>query len=70
MNINELNSELGRKGITIPKLAELVGIGKKAMYERFKGEAQFKQNEILIIKKVLKLSDDRLMEIFFSDEVA
>lgn len=70
MNIKELSAELGRQGITIPKLAKLVGIGKKAMYERFKGESQFKQNEILIIKKVLKLSDDRLMEIFFSEDVS
>ncbi|MBQ8228594.1 MAG: hypothetical protein IJZ88_06225 [Clostridia bacterium] len=67
MNFDELNSELGRFGISIPRLAEIVGIGKKAMYERFKGESQFKQGEILIIKKTLKLSDSRLVEIFFSD---
>ena len=70
MNIEELNAEMGRKGISIPKLAELVGIGKKAMYKRFYGEAQFKQNELLVIKKVLNLSDNRMAEIFFSDEVA
>lgn len=66
MNISELQAELGRNGISIPQLAKIVGISKKAMYERFKGETQFKQNEILTIKKELNLTDERLMAIFFA----
>ncbi len=70
MNLKELNAEIGRQQISIPQLAQMVGIGKKAMYERFKGQAQFKQNEILAIKKILHLDNDKVMFIFFNDEVA
>lgn len=66
MNYDELNAEMGRKKISIPKLATAIGIGKKAMYERFSGKQQFRQREIVAIRDTLELSDDKLMEIFFA----
>lgn len=67
MDFEELNAEMGRNRLTIPKLAKKVGIGKKAMYERFRGETQFKQSEILAIKKALHLTDEKVMAIFFAN---
>ena len=70
MNINELNVELVRKGLTIPKLAEKIGIGKKALYQKFKGITQFTLPEIRSICSVLNIQGERILEIFFNDKVA
>ena len=66
MDISELRAELGRKKVSIPKLAKAIGIGKKAMYQRFDGIVQFKQNEITAIKNYLELSEERVIAIFFN----
>ena len=70
MNKNELNAEIARNGLTIPRLAELIKMDKKTLYSRIKGETSFRQSEIAAISTVLKLSGQRILEIFFSDEVA
>lgn len=70
MNISELNVELVRKGLTIPKLAEKIGIGKKALYQKFKGITQFTLPEIRSICSVLNIQGERILEIFFNDKVA
>ena len=67
MNANELNAELARNKISIPKAADMIGIGKKAFYSKMKGESEFKQSEISSLKKLLGLSDERVSEIFFAD---
>lgn len=70
MNKNELNAEIARNGLTIPRLAELIKMDKKTLYSRIKGETSFRQSEIAAISTVLKLSGQRILEIFFSEEVA
>ena len=69
MNISELKAELGRKDMNIPKLAEAIGMGKKQLYQRFKGEVSFTQRDILNIKKVLNLSDTQIID-FFNEKVS
>ncbi|WP_294408393.1 helix-turn-helix transcriptional regulator [uncultured Ruminococcus sp.] len=70
MNINDLNAEIARCGLTIPKLAERVGMDKKTLYSRMKGETAFKQPEIASISKILNLSQDKILSIFFADSVS
>lgn len=70
MNSNELSAELARNKLSIPKAADAIGIGKKAFYAKMNGESQFKQNEILKLKKLLNLSDERVGSIFFADVVS
>lgn len=67
MNANELSAELARNRLSVPKAAELIGIGKKAFYAKMHGESQFKQTEISKLKKLLNLSDERVGDIFFAD---
>ena len=67
MNKTELDVELVRKHLSIPRAANAIGIGKKAFYAKVKGESQFKQIEIQKLKKLLDLSDERVSEIFFAD---
>ena len=70
MNINELNAELARKGLSVPKLAEKIGIGKKALYQKFKGITQFTLPEIRAICVALDIQGNRILEIFFNEKVA
>ncbi len=67
MNPNELKTELVKHNLSIPAVANLIGIGKKAFYCKIKGETQFKQLEIRKLKEILSLSDERVCEIFFAE---
>lgn len=66
MNVSELRAELARQNLTIPRFAELVGISKKTMYEKFSEKVEFRQSEIAKARDILNLSDDKLMLIFFN----
>lgn len=70
MNKKELAAELARNNLTIPKAANAIGIGKKAFYDKLEGRSEFKQTEIWKLKQLLSLSDERMLEIFFAEEVS
>lgn len=67
MNINDLRAEIARNNLSIPKLAELINVDKKTLYSRMNGETNFKQDEISAIAKVLELTSEKIMLIFYSD---
>lgn len=70
MNIGELRAEMARQKISIPKLAELIHMNKSNLYPRMREEIPFNQEDIANIAKALNLSKDKILDIFFADEVA
>lgn len=70
MNVNNLNAEIARCGLTVPKLAERIGMDKKTLYSRMRGETPFRQPEIVSISRELHLSEEMIMDIFFADVVS
>lgn len=70
MNEMELRAAIARNGLSAPKLAERIGIGKKAIYQKMRGETQFTQKEISAIAKVLHLSNEDMITIFFGEKVS
>lgn len=70
MDVNSLNAEIARKGLSIPKLADSIGISKKTLYSRIQGKTLFKQDEIMQISKVLCLNGEQIFLIFFADHVS
>ena len=70
MNINDLKAEIARNGLSIAKLADMVGMDKVTLYSRVKGETAFKQPEIAAIAQALNLSEEEIIRIFFSDCVS
>jgi len=70
MNINELKAEIARHELTIPKLADMIQMSKKTLYSRVKGKTSFTQQEIALIADALSLSKERIIDIFFDEEVA
>lgn len=67
MNIDELKAEIARKGLSIPKLAQIIGIDKKTLYSKIKGMSMFTQREILLISKALCLDNNQIICIFFAE---
>jgi len=67
MNESALRAEIARKNYTIPTIADAMGIGKKAMYAKMRGESQFKQAEIKTLKSLLSLTDEQTIDIFFTE---
>lgn len=70
MNIDDLNAEIARCRLSIPKLAEKIGISKKTLYSRMRGETPFNQDEIVSISNVLNLNNKQILNIFFADVVS
>ena len=70
MNFADLRAEIARAYLSIPKLADIIGIDKKTLYSRMNGSTAFDQKEITIISKVLNLTADKIMSIFFADSVS
>ncbi|MBR5826634.1 MAG: DUF739 family protein [Clostridia bacterium] len=70
MNFTELKVEILRKGFTIPSFAKAIGMAKKTLYAKLEGKSTFSQTEIVAIRNSLGLSDDRLLEIFFTQKVS
>lgn len=64
MNLDNLNAEIARNKLSIPKLAKLINMDKKTLYTRMNGSTSFKQKEILSIANVLSLSPEQILSIF------
>ena len=70
MNVNDLNAEIARCGISIPELAKEIGISKKTLYSRMHGETNYTQKEIAQMSQILHLDGDKILSIFFASKVS
>lgn len=70
MNVEDLKAEIARNNLSVPKLAKLIKLDKKTLYTRLNGGTNFKQEEIAGIAKVLNLSSEQIVSIFFADVVS
>ena len=70
MNIDDLNAEIARRRLSVPQLAEKIGMSKKTLYSRMRGETSFSQKEISSISAVLNLTEKQILDIFFADIVS
>lgn len=70
MNINKLLAKLVEKGYTKNNLANALGISMSCLYNKLNGKTSFTQHEISIISKMLSLSQDEIIAIFFEDVVS
>lgn len=68
MNRYKLELEMKKKGVTINKMCEYLGISRSAFYRKCRGISEFTQGEIQKIVEYLQL--DSPMEIFFERKVS
>lgn len=69
MNDTELKVEMLRNKVNRTQLAEKLNITKSALSKKINGVSEFSRKDIRIVKEVLKLTPQRVDEIFFNNEV-
>ena len=73
MNYNLLKSKIYAKGMKIEEFIEKMNenvhgnFSKTVYHKRMTGAVSFRREEIIACQKVLGLTQDDLMEIFFND---
>ncbi len=70
LKLNELKAEIARNELTIEDLADKINISRTTLWRRLNNPSEFTLAEICKIKAILKLSGERIIDIFFTDEVA
>ncbi|MBQ2662721.1 MAG: toxin-antitoxin system, antitoxin component, Xre family protein [Clostridia bacterium] len=58
-----------RAGVTKREIAKALNISETALYAKIKGVREFKASEIIIIQRLLNLSNEERDRIFFADSV-
>ena len=69
INTKLLEKKISDSGMTMVSLAEKAGILRESLYNKLKGNTEFKASEISSLSKVLRLSTRERDAIFFDSEV-
>ena len=69
MNPTEFKIAQIRAGVSKEDLAKELCINPTTVYRKFNGESDFTLSELKVLKKVLKLSNEDVDRIFFSDSL-
>jgi len=64
-----LKQKINESGLKNKFLAASCNVTERTFNNKLKGRTPFVQDEILILKKILRLTDDELSLIFFAEEV-
>lgn len=64
MNTKQLRIKLLEKEMTVPALAQAIGISQATMYVKMSGKSDFTYPEVMKIKKVLNLDVEEFNLIF------
>ena len=68
-NTEGLSEEIVRSGLKITHIAKVLGLSREGLYKKLNGETEFKASEIMQMKNILGLSNERRDEIFFAQKV-
>ena len=69
INTKLLEKKISDSGMTMVSLAEKTGILRESLYNKLKGNTEFKAYEISSLSKLLRLSTRERDAIFFDSEV-
>ena len=64
MNKNLLKSIIYKKGLTIKKVAEMIGITRVSLSFKIIGKTSFSIKDIKNLRKILGLTDKEIIKIF------
>lgn len=71
MNVNKLKGKIVEKGLTIEAVADMIGMNSSTLYRKMRnGGKTMLVHDATAIAKVLELSSQDAMAIFFSTDVA
>ena len=66
MDFEKLNKRIKKSGLKQEYIAEKLGISRQSLHKKFTGRSQFKQKEVFELSKLLYLSCEESMSIFFN----
>lgn len=66
MNVNKLKGKIVENGLSVGKLADLIGIERSSMYRKLNDFKKITIGDAEKIKGALKLNDEEAYEIFLS----
>ena len=70
VNINKLKGKIVEQGMNIEELAREIGVNKSTLYRKIQNKGEtITIKEANLIRKVLNLSGEEVIAIFFSDHV-
>ena len=69
INTKLLEKKISDSGMTMVSLAKKTGILRESLYNKLKGNTEFKASEISSLSKVLRLSTRERDAIFFDSQV-
>lgn len=67
LNSNMLLGKIKEKRLTQEKVSKAIGISLSALRRKIEGKTEFTREEINKICKLLEVSDEDLLAIFFND---
>ena len=68
-NTNKLKAAIVEQGMNQEKLAAALGISRQALNNKLNGKTFFTEDELMKMKCILDLDNDRFLLIFFDDNV-
>lgn len=66
MNANKLRGKITERGLSIAKVADLIGMHKSSLYRKINGYDKITVAEAIKIKNILGLTDLEALDIFLS----
>lgn len=70
VNVNKLKGAIVEKNKTQQEVAELIGMSKSTFYRKMAGGQSFTIGDVNNMIKVIPLTDEEAIDIFFSHKVA
>lgn len=64
-----LKDAIKNSGMSVTYIANILGITRGALYKKLDNITEFKASEIVLLKKILNLSDKERDDIFFNAKV-
>ena len=66
---NKLEDAINKSGFKLGYIAKTLNISRGALYNKIRNKTDFYSREIIILQKILKLTDKEVSEIFFKVKV-
>lgn len=67
-NKNEFKAQIVKKGMTVKKIAESLGINEATVYRKINADGDFTREEINKLIDILQIENP--MDIFFAEQLA
>lgn len=69
-NVNLLKEKIKESGLKHKYIAERLGMTPQGLYKKLSDSSDWFFSQVMVMKELLRLSDDEVNKIFYAKEVA